>query len=143
MTAPVSPRSFPRPGERHHSSKLDRVIGRPRLRAVEISPPWGLLDSFPAAILHGRMADNDHSSHPAIIKRLNRATGHLRSIVAMIEEDRPCVDIAQQLQAVESAIASAKRALIHDHVDHCLGHANSDEGAKVAVEQFRAISKYW
>ncbi|MCP6026511.1 metal-sensing transcriptional repressor, partial [Klebsiella pneumoniae] len=56
------------------------------------------------------MSHNAHSSHPAIIKRLNRAAGHLRSIVGMIEEERPCVDIAQQLQAVESAIASAKRA---------------------------------
>lgn len=91
----------------------------------------------------GDMAHNDHSSHPAIIKRLNRATGHLRSIVAMIEEERPCVDIAQQLQAVENAIASAKRALINDHIDHCLVHAEEGEGTKVAVEQFRAISKYW
>lgn len=61
----------------------------------------------------------------------------------MIEEERPCVDIAQQLQAVENAIASAKRALINDHIDHCLVHAEEGEGTKVAVEQFRAISKYW
>ena len=89
------------------------------------------------------MAHYDHSNHPAIIKRLNRATGHLKSIVGMIEEQRPCVDIAQQLQAVENAIASAKRALINDHIDHCLVHAEEGEGTKVAVEQFLAISKYW
>ncbi len=89
------------------------------------------------------MAHYDHSNHPAIIKRLNRATGHLKSIVGMIEEQRPCVDIAQQLHAVENAIASAKRALINDHIDHCLVHAEEGEGTKVAVEQFRAISKYW
>nr|WP_189677771.1 metal-sensing transcriptional repressor [Sphingomonas glacialis] len=89
------------------------------------------------------MAHSDHSSHPAIIKRLNRANGHLRSIVSMIEEERPCVDIAQQLQAVENAIASAKRALINDHIDHCLVHAEEGEGTKAAAEQFRAISKYW
>lgn len=89
------------------------------------------------------MAHYDHSNHPAIIKRLNRATGHLKSIVGMIEEQRPCDDIAQQLQAVENAIASAKRALINDHIDHCLVHAEEGEGTKVAVEQFRAISKYW
>ncbi|WP_425336680.1 metal-sensing transcriptional repressor [Sphingomonas molluscorum] len=98
--------------------------------------------SVPASYIEG-MSHNAHSSHPAIIKRLNRAAGHLRSIVGMIEEERPCVDIAQQLQAVESAIASAKRALINDHIDHCLVHAEEGEGTKVAVEQFRAISKYW
>ena len=88
------------------------------------------------------MAHNAHSSHPAIVKRLNRAAGHLRSIVAMIEEERPCVDIAQQLQAVENAIASAKRALINDHIDHCLVHAAEDEGPQKAIEEFRAISRY-
>jgi DNA-binding FrmR family transcriptional regulator len=86
---------------------------------------------------------HDHESHPAIVKRLNRATGHLRSIVAMIEDKRSCVDIAQQLQAVENAIASAKKALINDHIDHCLIHAEDGEGPAQAIEQFRAISKYW
>jgi hypothetical protein NreA len=89
------------------------------------------------------MAHDAHTSHPAIIKRLNRANGHLRSITAMIEEGRPCVDIAQQLQAVENAIASAKRALINDHIDHCLVHAEEGDGPQHAIDQFRAISKYW
>ncbi len=88
------------------------------------------------------MPQAPHTSHPAIVKRLNRANGHLRSIIAMIEEERPCVDIAQQLQAVENAIASAKRALINDHIDHCLINAVDGERSQQAIEQFRAISKY-
>ena len=89
------------------------------------------------------MGHNAHTSHPAIIKRLDRAAGHLRSIVTMIEEERRCVGLAQQLQAVENAIASAKRALINDHIDHCLVHADEGEGPKRAIDEFRAISKYW
>jgi DNA-binding FrmR family transcriptional regulator len=50
-------------------------------------------------------------SHPAIIKRLKRAHGHLAGVIAMIEKGRPCVDLAQQLHAVESAISNAKREL--------------------------------
>lgn len=87
------------------------------------------------------MADHVHASHPAIVKRLNRAGGHLRSIVEMIEAGRPCADIAQQLHAVERAIVSAKKALIEDHIDHCLTHAE-DPGEADVVEQFRAIAKY-
>ena len=41
-----------------------------------------------------------HHSHPDIIKRLKRAEGHLKSIILMLEGGRPCLDIAQQLQAV-------------------------------------------
>ena len=61
-----------------------------------------------------------HASHPAIITRLKRAHGHLAAVLSMFEEGRPCVDLAQQLHAVESAISNAKRELIHDHIEHCL-----------------------
>ena len=53
-----------------------------------------------------------HGSHPDIIKRLKRAEGHLKSIVTMLEQGRGCLDIAQQLQAVESAVGNAKRTLV-------------------------------
>ncbi len=51
-----------------------------------------------------------HTSHPDIIKRLKRAEGHIKSIILMSEGGRGCLDIAQQLQAVESAVSSAKKA---------------------------------
>lgn len=66
------------------------------------------------------MTEHPHETHPAIALRLKRAEGHLRRIVTMIEEGRPCLDLATQLHAVERAVAEAKRALIHDHIDHCL-----------------------
>ncbi|MBN8812371.1 MULTISPECIES: metal-sensing transcriptional repressor [unclassified Sphingomonas] len=88
------------------------------------------------------MSEHKHSSHPAIVKRLNRAAGHLRSVVTMIEDGRACIDLAQQLDAVEKAVASAKRALINDHIDHCLSHAADEGGAARAIEEFRAISRY-
>lgn len=85
-----------------------------------------------------------HASHPDIIKRLRRAEGHLKSIVAMIEQGRGCLEIAQQLQAVESAIASAKKTLVHDHIDHCLEHAvrEGKQSADETIREFKAITKY-
>jgi len=64
-----------------------------------------------------------HQTHPDIIKRLRRAAGHLAGVIEMLEAGRPCLDLAQQLQALESAITNAKRTLIHDHLDHCLERA--------------------
>jgi len=61
-----------------------------------------------------------HATHPALVARLKRADGHLRAVIDMIEAGKPCLEIAQQLQAVEKAVVNAKRALIHDHLDHCL-----------------------
>ncbi|MEZ5538374.1 MAG: metal-sensing transcriptional repressor [Pseudomonadales bacterium] len=85
-----------------------------------------------------------HTEHPDIIKRLKRAEGHLRSIIVMLEQDRPCLDIAQQMQAVQSAIGNAKRVLVHDHIDHCLEQAvrEGTQNATETVREFKAITKY-
>ncbi|WP_227317405.1 metal-sensing transcriptional repressor [Cedecea davisae] len=85
-----------------------------------------------------------HSSHPDIIKRLKRAAGHLKSTIQMLEDEKPCLDITQQLQAVEKAITNAKRTLIHDHLDHCLKDALSGEQhpADETLSEFKEIAKY-
>ncbi|WP_035058067.1 metal-sensing transcriptional repressor [Andreprevotia chitinilytica] len=84
-----------------------------------------------------------HTSHPDIIKRLKRADGHLKSIIEMLETGRGCLEVAQQLQAVEKAITNAKKTLVHDHIDHCLDHAVEEGGDNAAaVREFKAITKY-
>ena len=85
-----------------------------------------------------------HTSHPEIIKRLKRAEGHLRSILNMIEQGRNCLEIAQQLQAVERAVASAKKALVHDHIDHCLDQAVRDgsRSPDETIREFKELTKY-
>ncbi|MFN4210614.1 MAG: metal-sensing transcriptional repressor [Devosia sp.] len=85
-----------------------------------------------------------HVSHPQIVKRLKRADGHLKSVIDMIEGGRPCLDIAQQLHAVEMAIAQAKKTLIHDHLDHCLADAVGPltDAARARIDEFRDVAKY-
>jgi len=85
-----------------------------------------------------------HTSHPDIIKRLKRAQGHLNSIIVMLEEGRNCLEVAQQLQAVESAVGNAKKTLVHDHIDHCLEHAvrEGTQSADDTIREFKAITKY-
>jgi uncharacterized protein len=85
----------------------------------------------------------DHP-HSAIARRLKRANGHLETIIGMIEHGRPCAQIAQQLQAVESAIESAKKALIHDHISHSLERSLKPSGARghAALKDFKSIAKY-
>jgi uncharacterized protein len=90
------------------------------------------------------MSENHmHESHPDIVKRLKRAEGHVRRVIAMFDEGRSCLDLAQQLYAVEKAISEARRRLIHDHVDHCLDSATRT-GARSpnALKEFKAISRY-
>ena len=82
-----------------------------------------------------------HSRHPDVVKRLRRAEGHLRSTIGMIEAGRECLDVAQQLHAIEKAIESAKKIFIHDHIDHCLERAAGRMDRR-ALGEFREIAKY-
>ncbi|AOO66564.1 metal-sensing transcriptional repressor [Sulfurospirillum halorespirans] len=87
---------------------------------------------------------SQHLSHEDILKRLKRADGHLKSIMTMIENERNCAEIAQQLHAVEKAIANAKKLLIHDHIDHCLDSAAKDGtlSSDDVIKEFKQITKY-
>ena len=85
-----------------------------------------------------------HATHPQVLNRLKRADGHLHNVLAMVGDGKPCLDIVQQLHAVERAIAAAKKALIHDHLDHCLDEAvrpRADRGS-AAIDEFKEITKY-
>jgi DNA-binding FrmR family transcriptional regulator len=90
------------------------------------------------------MAHVVHAAHPDIVKRLKRAEGHLRNVIGMMQAERPCMDIVQQLHAVERAVAAAKKRLIHDHIDHCLAHAVEDGTRKpqATLDEFKEITKY-
>ena len=79
-----------------------------------------------------------HATHPALIARLKRADGHLRAVIGMIEDGKPCLEIAQQLQAVEKAVVNAKRALIRDRMDHCLNEDHSPADR----DELKAIARY-
>jgi hypothetical protein NreA len=90
------------------------------------------------------MAQHVHETHPDIVKRLKRAEGHLKSVIEMIEAGRPCLDLAQQLHAVEKAIGQAKRTLIQDHLDHCLEETVGPlpREQRRSIDDFKEITKY-
>lgn len=85
-----------------------------------------------------------HYSHKDVVSRLNRAVGQIKNVVAMIEGQRSCLDITQQIHAVEMAISAAKKVLIKDHIDHCLDAATDESRSarRAAVEEFKEITKY-
>lgn len=85
-----------------------------------------------------------HTTHPDIIKRLKRANGHLNGIIEMIAAGRPCLDLAQQLHAVEKAIYQAKKTLIQDHLDHCLEEVvgSLDKDQRQSIDEFKEITRY-
>lgn len=54
------------------------------------------------------------------IRRLNRIEGQVRGIGRMINEERYCIDILQQMQAIKSALAKVEDAILKDHTATCV-----------------------
>lgn len=73
----------------------------------------------------------------ATIRRLNRIEGQVRGIARMIGEERYCIDVLQQMQAIKSALAKVEDAILKDHAATCVESAiasgdESDQRKKFA-----------
>lgn len=66
--------------------------------------------------------EHTHKQARAIVNRLSRVEGHIRSIKTMVEEGRDCSDVLIQLSAVRSAIDKVGRVVLEDHLESCLFH---------------------
>ncbi len=63
-----------------------------------------------------------------IIRRLARVEGQVRGIARMVEEDRYCIDVLDQVSAVTRALQQVSLGLLHDHLDHCVASAMAEGG---------------
>lgn len=80
-----------------------------------------------------------HASHNDVKKRLQRASGHLKKVITMFDENQKCIDISMQLHAVVKALIEAKKTIIHDHIEHCLTEENL---SSTDLKEFKEIAKY-
>lgn len=82
-----------------------------------------------------------HSTHPAIVKRLSRAVGHLQGIIRMIEAKKSCPDVLQQMSAVIAAIESSRKVFLEDHIRGCILEAVRTKDSQDALKELeRALA---
>jgi uncharacterized protein len=81
---------------------------------------------------------------PEVASRLKRAQGHLAGVIDMLEAGRECMELAQQLHAVEKAIGNAKKELIKDHLHHCMEETSEAMPREVRafIKEFQGVTKY-
>ncbi len=79
---------------------------------------------------------------PKALKRLARIEGQVRGVANMIQEDRYCVDVVRQIQAIKAALASLEKLALDDHLETCVDAALSSddvENRKAKVEELVQI----
>jgi DNA-binding FrmR family transcriptional regulator len=62
----------------------------------------------------------ERENKPRLLNRLNRIAGQIGGITRMVEEERYCIDVLTQLQAVRAAVARVETEMLKDHLDHCI-----------------------
>ncbi|MCI8550066.1 MAG: metal-sensing transcriptional repressor [Lachnospiraceae bacterium] len=89
----------------------------------------------------GKMKHRDEKEYKDLIHRLNRVEGQIRGIRAMLEEDRYCVDILTQVQAVSSALNAFNRTLLSNHIKTCVVEDIRDGKEESVDELCRTIQR--
>ena len=79
------------------------------------------------------------SDKQATLNRLTRIEGQVRGIARMIEDDRYCIDILHQMQAIRSALAKVEDQVLKDHAASCVEDAIQSGDPATQRKQFSEL----
>jgi CsoR family transcriptional regulator, copper-sensing transcriptional repressor len=80
----------------------------------------------------------------AVLRRLRKVEGQVRGLQRMVEQDRYCIDVLEQVSAVTKALQAVALALLEDHLAHCVVHAveaGGEESSAKLAEASAAIAR--
>lgn len=80
------------------------------------------------------MADKD-----SIRRLLKTARGQLDGILNMVEEDRYCIDICNQIMAAQSILTKVNKEIMAAHMEHCVAQAMSEQERSEKIEEVVAL----
>ncbi len=75
-------------------------------------------------------------AEPKLLSRLARIEGQVRGVIRMVEEERYCIDVLNQIQAVKAALTKVENEVLKGHAAHCVAHAIKSGSARDQREKF-------
>lgn len=88
-----------------------------------------------------RVEPRENDEKKKVITRLKRIEGQVRGIQKMIEEDRYCVDVIIQINAINAALKQVGFSLLEDHANHCVLHALESGDGEASVKELIDVVK--
>jgi DNA-binding FrmR family transcriptional regulator len=76
-----------------------------------------------------------------VLKRLHRIEGQVRGVTRMVEEERYCIDVLQQISAVQAALDKVALALVDDHTRYCVMGADPANQEEMHQELMLALGR--
>jgi DNA-binding FrmR family transcriptional regulator len=62
----------------------------------------------------------DDTTRKAVTQRLASASGHIKGIERMVSEEAYCIDVIQQIQAVQAALSKVSTLVLDNHLNSCV-----------------------
>ena len=79
--------------------------------------------------------------HKKVTKYLNIAKGQLEGIIKMVEEDRYCMEISDQLMATRALLKKTNNLIIKNHIDNCVRDAIKEGDDSKLDEVIKALER--
>ncbi len=76
---------------------------------------------------------------PKLLARLSRIEGQVRGVARMVEEERYCIDVLDQIQAIKAALKKVEAEILKGHADHCVAHAIESGDRNDQREKFNEL----
>lgn len=84
---------------------------------------------------------HQHPDHARTLIRLNRVSGQIKGISAMVEDRRYCVDILTQLKAAQAALRSIEAEILESHIRSCIQDAFAAKNPKSMDKKIQELIK--
>lgn len=81
------------------------------------------------------------NDHERVKKYINIAKGQLDGIIKMIDEDRYCLDVSNQIMATRSLLKKTNNLIIKNHIDNCVKDAINKGDTSKVEEVIKALEK--
>lgn len=80
-----------------------------------------------------------HHDRAPIVRRLNRIAGQVGGVARMLEEERYCLDVLTQVQAIKAALSKVEDAILEDHAATCVAAAMKAGDAAEQQKKFQEL----
>ena len=75
-------------------------------------------------------------AEPRLLSRLARIEGQVRGVSRMVEDERYCIDVLNQIEAIKSALTRVEEEVLKGHAAHCVAHAIKSGNARDQKQKF-------
>lgn len=73
------------------------------------------------------------------LRLLKTARGQMDGIIRMVEEDRYCIDISNQLLATQAILNKINKEILHAHMEHCVKESMGSEGSSQKIDEILTL----